>query len=275
MYIEDGEAVLINSGADKETAREILRLLNEFEWQLKLIVNTQGFGNHIGGNAFLQAKTGCAIAATQDEASIIENPILEAALIYGGFPNKELRQKLDIQKASKVTDYLGEEGLVADTPLTFKFMPGRSLDNICVITPEKVIYVGESLMTETELALHPLGCLWDVRLQLQSLQTMKTLDVEACVTSHGDTVMEIGELISINEQRIKDNLGYLLGKCDEPCTTESLVRAYISDHHLSEGMDSEKYMRCTSSIKNHMAYLQEEGLVQVLFVKDSLCWRRN
>ena len=93
VYLENENAILIDSGNDKEAGRQILRLLEERGLRLKLIINTHSNADHIGGNAYLQERTNCQIAATRLEAAFINDPILEPSLLYGGFPNISINNK--------------------------------------------------------------------------------------------------------------------------------------------------------------------------------------
>ena len=68
VYIQNEQAILIDSGNDKEAGRQILKLLKEKNWKVKLIINTHSNADHIGGNAFIQTNTNCRIAATRIEA---------------------------------------------------------------------------------------------------------------------------------------------------------------------------------------------------------------
>jgi len=47
LYVRDEQAILIDSGNDKEAGRQILKLLNEKNWKVKLIVNTHSNADHL------------------------------------------------------------------------------------------------------------------------------------------------------------------------------------------------------------------------------------
>ena len=102
----DGKAVLIDSGNDDDAGRKILRACEAAGLLVSHIANTHSNADHCGGNAFIQSRTQCRIAAPRPEAFFIENPVLEPSFLWGGFPLPSLRNKFLMAKASRVTDLL-------------------------------------------------------------------------------------------------------------------------------------------------------------------------
>ena len=132
VWVSSDEATLIDSGNDADAGRQILRLLTERGWNLRMIVCTHSNADHVGGNAFLQKRTGCRIAATPVEAAFVEHPVLEPTLLYGGFPMKSLRNKFLMAKPSTVTDRILEDGLIPGSELRTMPLPGHFLGMIGV-----------------------------------------------------------------------------------------------------------------------------------------------
>ena len=82
--ISDTEVCLIDSGNNKDTGKKIKRILDENGWTLKAIYNTHSNADHIGGNKFLQDRTGCKIYAPGIECDFTNHTVLEPAFLYGG-----------------------------------------------------------------------------------------------------------------------------------------------------------------------------------------------
>ena len=89
--ISETEVCLIDSGSDKDAGRKVRQILDKNGWKLTAIYNTHSNADHIGGNKYLQAQTGCKIYAPGIECDFTNHPILEPAFLYGGYPTKELR----------------------------------------------------------------------------------------------------------------------------------------------------------------------------------------
>ena len=91
VRLSEQDVCLIDSGSDKDAGRKVRQLLDRQGWRLAAIYNTHSHADHIGGNAYLQAQTGCPIYAPGIDRCFTEYPILEPAFLYGGCPPQGLR----------------------------------------------------------------------------------------------------------------------------------------------------------------------------------------
>ena len=100
VKLNDTEVCLIDSGNDKDAGRRVRKILDTNGWTLKAIYNTHSNADHIGGNKYLQAQTGCRVYAPGIECDFTRHPILEPAFLYGGYPCKDLRHKFLLAQES-------------------------------------------------------------------------------------------------------------------------------------------------------------------------------
>lgn len=224
VYVQNGSAVLIDSGNDKEAGRQILRLLDGQGWQLKMIVNTHSNADHIGGNAYLQDKTNCQIVATRMEAAFIHDPMLEAAFLYGGFPNKDLNNKFLMAKPSIVTSIIPSSGEILDTGLEAVPLPGHYFDMIGIKTPDNIFFIADSLFPENVISKYHLFFLLDIGSYLQTLERLRTMDADLFLPSHGEPQEEADSLVEINKRKIMGIMAAIRNLCDRPVTAEEVLQ---------------------------------------------------
>lgn len=105
----DGAAVVVDTGIDKDTGRALRKALDAAGLRLRAIISTHHHADHVGGNAFLLKHYGpeVTVAATQLEAAIISNPILEPTYLSGGArPVAALRNRWVLAPGSPVHQIL-------------------------------------------------------------------------------------------------------------------------------------------------------------------------
>lgn len=96
----DTDVYLIDSGSDKNSAKKTLKICDEQGWVIKGIINTHAHADHIGGNAYIQEKTGCDIFCSTIDRPFIEHTIINPLHIYGGYIPQEMEHKFFLAKPS-------------------------------------------------------------------------------------------------------------------------------------------------------------------------------
>jgi glyoxylase-like metal-dependent hydrolase (beta-lactamase superfamily II) len=83
----DQQAVVIDTGGDKDSGRRVKGACDALGVTLTAILNTHAHADHYGGNDFLVRNLSVPVHAPPFEASIIENPYLEPVYLFNG-PNR-------------------------------------------------------------------------------------------------------------------------------------------------------------------------------------------
>ena len=133
VKLNEEEVCLIDSGNDKDAGRKLRKILDANGWTLKAIYNTHSNADHIGGNKYLQAQTGCRVYAPGIECDFTRHPILEPAFLYGGYPCKDLRHKFLLAQesgAEELTETVLPEGVEIIK------LPGHFFDMVGFRTPD-------------------------------------------------------------------------------------------------------------------------------------------
>ncbi len=270
LHVQDNRTVLIDSGNDKEAGRQILKILSEQGWDLELIINTHSNADHVGGNQFLQRRTNCRIAATRLEASFIENPVLEPAYLYGGFPFRDLQNKFLMAKPSTVTDIIPSSGNVLETGLEAFPIPGHFFEMIGIRTPDNVLFLADCLFPENIISKYHVFFLYDLRAHFQTLDAVSAMQADWYIPSHAKPMQSVHRLIEINRKKITEILEAVEKYCQNPVSSCEMLEKLCA--HYSVDLDANQYVLVGSTLRSYLAYLKDEGRVDCLYRQGRLLW---
>lgn len=272
LYVRGTEATLIDSGNDKEAGRQINKLIDGQGWTLKTIVNTHSNADHIGGNAFLQNKTGCSILATASEAPFIEFPEMEASFLYGGFPLPAMKNKFLTAKPSKVTRMIEESGAVGDTGLSAIPLPGHFYGMAGLRTPDNVLFTADALFPPAILRKYHIFYLYDIAAQFNTLDSLLAEEAAVFVPGHGQPTTSLTDLVAENRGKIEEIISVLTEICSEPKGFDAILGETAD--HFSLSIDHNQYILVGSALRSYLAYLEAAGQLEHRVKDNTLVWGR-
>lgn len=268
IYQMNGNDVcLIDSGNDKEAGKKILKLLDQKGWNLTTIINTHSHADHIGGNHFLQQRTGCRIYAKGLEIAYTEYPVLEPATLYGGYPCKDLRHKFLMAAESQV-EIWNEQTLPEG--LEVIALPGHSFDMIGIRTPDQVVYLADCVSSKETLEKYQIAYLYDIGQYLSTLDQVERMEAEIFVPAHTPAVKDIRELVEMNRKKVFDIADTLQEICADKICFEDILKQLFDRYGLR--MTFEQYILVGSTVKSYLSWLKDREKVDILFEDNRLLW---
>jgi len=165
----------------------ILRAAEQHSLAIRLIANTHGHGDHIGGVSALRAATGAAVAIHESDAAMLSDAMLSGAAVFG------------LPQETTAADRLLKEGdsLALDGGLSLAVLhtPGHTPGSICLLG-ESVLFSGDCLFAggigRTDL---PGG---DEEAMMASLARLRALDPRTKVYPGHGPPTTIGEEVASN-----------------------------------------------------------------------------
>lgn len=269
IHIGDGNVVAIDSGNDKTAGKKLLKILNENNWNLQAIYNTHFHADHIGGNKYLQDKTGCKAYASGTERELAANPILEPSLLYGGFPFKELHHKFLLAQKSDI-ELLTHDKLpkgIEVIPL-----PGHTFNMVGFRTDEEIVYLADSLSSQEALDKYKINVIWDISKYLETLEKIKAMQGKLFVPSHAAPTENIVPLAQHNIECVLDVADKIEQLTVEPITFEVLLQKMFEIYKLT--MTTQQYVLIGCTLRSYLSWLYECGRVTYLFEDNRMLWRR-
>ncbi|MGE4353485.1 MAG: MBL fold metallo-hydrolase [Oscillospiraceae bacterium] len=261
------EVCLIDSGNDKDAGKKILKILASNGWTLKMILNTHSHADHIGGNRFLQQRTGCRAYTAGIDRAFSEFPVLEPSLLYGGFPCKALRNKFlcaQESEAEALTEEILPEGL------SLMRIDGHSPAMAAFKTCDGVWFLGDCLTSGAIIEKYPVSYIYDVRNYLETLEAVKKLEGKLFIPAHAEPTENIVPLADLNASKVEEICSLLLCLCRKPSAPDEILKAVFDHYALT--MDFSQYVLVGSTVRSYLSYLHEEGSLSADFENNKLYW---
>ena len=270
VRLNDQDVVLIDSGNDKDAGRKVRQILDANGWKLKAIYNTHANADHIGGNKYLQAQTGCKIYVPGIDCEFTRNPVLEPSFLYGGYPPKDLRHKFLMAQGSDA-EYLTKEVL----PEGFEAipLPGHFFDMVGFRTPDNIVFLADCLSSRETLEKYRIGFIYDVAAYLQTLEMVKTMEAKLFIPAHAAATDSIAELAQFNIDQVNEIADKILALCETSLCFEELLRQLFDAYALA--MNFEQYVLVGSTVRSYLAWLKDAGKLEAGFEDNRMLWVRK
>lgn len=256
--------LLVDTGINNTAAGKYDSLMNSHGLKPKYIINTHNHPDHAGANQyFSEHHPGCIFHASRGESLFIENDSLFQTCIYGSRPVKELKKRNGKYRGIKVDVILEYGGCkINDEKFEILPLPGHSMEQIGIGTPDRVCFMGDGLFSEGIMKKYPFPFLFDLKDQLSTIEYIKALDYEYYVLSHGDKVYDAGEIRDLadkNRQNIERNIDDIKELLNQPLTREEILEQVCILNNIS--LDFRNYYLCLSSMGAFIAYLYDNDLI--------------
>lgn len=269
----NGGCFLIDSGGDETSGRRLFKLLQEHNLTLHGIINTHSNADHIGGNAYLQKKTSCAIITSSLENVLTQNPYLEPFLLWGAYPFNAIRGKFLEAEPSKVTHVIHPGEMVPGTELEVVGLPGHFLNMVGLKSRDGVFYVADSVFSQEIIEKYRFIVSMDVEGVLRTLDMLQMSEANWFVPSHAKPVQNITSLVEANRKGVKYLSEAVLNLCKTPHSREEILAALAREWGIE--MDSIQYVLNSATIAAYLSFLERKRCIVPYINEGYLLWKEK
>ena len=271
------EVVLVDSGIDKDAARQIRTACTQAGKQIVGVISTHHHADHIGGNAYLCRNIEhLQIYASPLEAALIEYPMLEPMyLSYGAAPVAPLQNRFVMATAAPVHQRIDVGVLhIAEAAVEIVAIPGHSVAQIAVVY-DGVCFAADAFLGVDVLAKHGLPYAHDVRAQQASLQVVAQLPVHTWIPGHGPREDEasITATLAANQQALTDGLAIVADAC-LPAAGLATVVARVQQRMGKTSTQLAQYAVFASGVMAYLQTLHATNVVDVRLSSEGPLWER-
>ncbi|HYN90110.1 MAG TPA: MBL fold metallo-hydrolase, partial [Ardenticatenaceae bacterium] len=275
-----GDALLIDSGGDKDYGRAIRKAVDGRDLTVVAIGNTHSHADHYGGNEYLARNLGPAsvpIWAPTFEEAILRYPYLEPMYLYGGAaPLKGLQNKWLMAKPSPVDHVYDADDMtleIAGIRLALHRTDGHAVRQVALgFGP--VCFAADAFFGSEVLAKYEVPFTHDVGGQIRTLQALESWPYDCFVPGHGEPVRReaLGATVRQNLDAIKRAARLVRRAVGSFATTSEIVHT-VTASLASPPANLSQYFLMQSCVLAYLSYLVERGEIEPVLEAGALRWQ--
>lgn len=264
--LNDKDVCVIDTGNDRDYGKIILKIIEENNWNLKMIINTHSHADHIGGNSYLEKHTKCSSYVSGLENVMTHNPIISPMMLYGANPLAELKSKFVVAEKTNTKDISELDGEFEIIDL-----PGHTTNQIGIKTSDGVWFIGDALVGEHVINKYKITYMYDIGKHMETLEKLESLEGSMFIASHAEATDDIHSLIKLNRDNILEIIEYIKSICNEEITFECIVKKVFDNYNMR--MDLYQNMVIGSTIKSILTYMREIELIDFEIKDNMMIWK--
>jgi len=278
LVARDGKGLLIDTGLDRDAARQALRAADEVGVTLEAVFITHAHADHCGGAHTLQRRADVPVYAPALEAAMMENPIIEPFYLFGGAaPIGELRHKFTLAEPCRV-NHVVEAGALEIGPFRVEVvgLPGHAPNQVGVAVGE-VLFCADAVFPAETLQKHKVTFCVDLDEALATLGRLPDLPYARFAPGHGPAYgagEEMAQVCAANRERLEEIRALVYAALREPLETAALVQ-HVADHFGLRIATATAYFLTRTTILAALSSLERVGEVVAVMEENRLLWQRG
>lgn len=263
--IDEKNVVLMDTGYAKLDRAALTNLIEDNGWCLQGVLCSHAHFDHTGNARYLQQRYGCPVAISLIEAGISVNPdsyrANYVALTYGKSRELFLEECFTADIILRETDEFVDMGGARFRILP---LPGHSAGQMGFVTPDNVAYVGDCLISESEIAGAKLPTSMFIARDLESKASLQAVNCDAYIIAHKEVVdkAHIGALIDRNIAFIWEKRAELLEVLEDGMTFPEWIGAFCRRENVRTHNEL-KFSIVERNFSNFVGWLTDTGAVEI------------
>lgn len=274
--LSNGErCALIDTGLDKDSGRNIRKVLEYEDLKLEVIINTHSHADHFGGNNYLSRNLNAKVYAPKIESGIIQNPILEPIYLFqGAVPIRNLRNKFVLAKPSPV-DFVIEPGKLQVIGLDVEVvsLPGHCFNQIGVLVDD-VLFCADTVFSGRVLEKYKIPVVQDVKNHIETLKKLGETKHSFYIPAHTRPREDIKEIVLQNLAATNGIIKDIKNIVSTSKTTEQVVSRLATQYGLDLTVIQQYYL-IQMTVMAYLGYLYDEKIIEIEMKENNLFWKIN
>jgi len=261
--INDKEIIMLDSGWAKGQREGIDEILENNNFKVAAIICSHAHIDHIGNNAHLKKKYNCVIAMPAYEALICSSTV-NLKVYYNNQTLSDVTEHFGHMVCKTDIMILDNQDTISMLGIKFKIFhtPGHSPAHICIITPDDVAYLGDTLISHGVMRGAKMPYAYILSEDLKS--KLKLYNLKNCkyIVAHKGVYDDITKLITENIDFYKNRASIIYTLIDGAMTMEDILKAVIKKFDIRIN-NIDRYTVIKRMLRSYIEYLNETGIIEL------------
>lgn len=225
--IDDTRAILIDSGLP-QSWEPLLGLLEREKLEIVAVLTSHAHPDHVGNHKKLRERFGAEIYMSRFSAALYNNPMNQSALSSGLTGYRKYKKTLGMTfDADVLFDWDVKSLEVEGVTFGIEQLPGHAAEHIGIVTPDNVIYLGDTVLDENMVKNLRLPYCTCLEPDIQSLEYIMDMQYDKYILAHSAVCDEIREIARCNRDNLLSKADMIESLCDEYITMDGMVKKLL------------------------------------------------
>lgn len=272
--INNEEIIMLDTGLKRGEREGIEEVLENNNFKVRAIINSHAHIDHMGNNAYFKNKYNSIIAMPAYEAVICSSEV-NLKVYYGSRALKDVKEYYGhmVCKTDISIDKSQHEVSVCGINFRIIHTPGHSPDHICIITPDDVAYIGDSLISHEVMKGAKMPYSYILSEDMKSKAKLYDLNCSRYVVAHKGIYDNITKLIDDNIDFYESRAMRIYEIIDSPMTIEDIMK-FIIKNSIIKVSTVQKYRVMETMLKSYLEYLYEIKKLELVIENGLLKYKK-
>ncbi|CAH2215409.1 MBL fold metallo-hydrolase [Tepidibacter aestuarii] len=273
--INNEEIIMLDSGLAREERKEIDKLLQKNNFKVVGIICSHAHIDHIGNIAYFKNKYNCIVAMPAYEALICSST-LNLKVYYSNQTLSDVTDNFEhmVCKTDIIISDKQESIYMHDIKFKILHTPGHSPAHICIITPDDVVYLGDTLISYEVMECAQIPYVFILNEDLKSKKKLYDLKYSKYIVAHKGIYNDITKLITDNIDFYKNRAVKVYEAIDSTMTMEDIVSNVIKNWNIRV-KNIYKYSMLEKMLRTYVEYLNETGMINLVMEDGLLKYKKS
>lgn len=261
--INSEEIIMLDSGWSQGKRKGIDEFLEKNNYKVVGIICTHAHIDHVGNNAYFKEKYNSIIAMPAYEALICSS-VVNLKVCYSNQTLSDVTKHFGSMVFNTDIMISNNQNSISMLGINFKILhtPGHSPAHICIITPDDVAYLGDTLISDEIMNMSKMPYAYILREDMLSKLKLYDLKSSKYIVAHKGVYNDITKLITDNIAFYENRASKIYDLIKDVMTMQDILRAVTKEFNIHINTRN-RYTLIERLLWPYIEYLIEKEMLEI------------